>query len=416
MNFIRTASLTLVLSAVTAGAAEWSQISGPTHDRKTTEKPPASLAAADVRKLWEIPVGGGFSSFVTGGGRAYTFVAHENRETAIAVDRKSGKQLWSTPLGATGYRSGAERGAPGNEGVDGPRSTPVFFKNRVYVFGGHFDLYALDSESGRIVWQHNLIKDFGGKEIVWSNAASPLIVGDHVLVAGGGSGQTFLAFRADTGALAWKSGTDKPTHSTPVLATIHGQAQVLFMVERGLVALHPADGKELWHYPFPYRTSTAASPVVWGDIVNVAAAYGVGGGACQVAKKGAQWEVTELWRNPGQDTAAHWTTAVVLDGYLYGLYGHRDFEKNPLKCIDIRTGKVQWEKPGFGPSQLILAGDRLIATTDAGEAVLVEAKPAAYRELARAKVIEGKVWASPALSDGGQLLLRSTTKGVCLQL
>jgi hypothetical protein len=32
-----------------------------------------------------------------------------------------------------------------------------------------------------------------------------------------------------------------------------------------------------------------------------------------------------------------------------------------------------------------------------------------------AKVIEGKVWASPALS-GGQVLLRSTTHGVCLEL
>ena len=43
--------------------------------------------------------------------------------------------------------------------------------------------------------------------------------------------------------------------------------------------LDPATGKELWHYPFPYRTATCASPVVWNDIVNVTAGYGVGGGA-----------------------------------------------------------------------------------------------------------------------------------------
>jgi outer membrane protein assembly factor BamB len=272
-----------------------------------------------------------------------------------------------------------------------------------------------DSETGRVLWKHELIKEFGGKEIVWSNAASPLVVGDRVLVAGGGDGQSYLAFRADTGAVLWKTGNDRPTHSTPILATIHGKGQAIFMAERGVVSRDPVDGRELWHHPFPHRTSTAASPVVWQDIVNCAAAYGVGGAACQVKRDGDKWETTELWRSPGNDTAAHWSTAIAHEGYLYGHYGHRDFEKNSFKCIDIRTGKIVWEKPGFGPSQVVMAGNRLLATTDAGEIVMIEPTPAAYRELSRVKGITGKVWASPALSDG-QLFLRSTSKGVCLEL
>jgi hypothetical protein len=56
----------------------------------------------------------------------------------------------------------------------------------------------------------------------------------------------------------------------------------------------------------------------------------------------------------------------------------------------------------------------LVATTDYGQLVLIEPTPTVYRELARIDAIKGKVWASPALSDG-QLLLRSTTKGVCLE-
>ena len=400
-------------------AADWSHIMGPRYDRKTTEQVEPKSISGQLRRVWEISADGGFSSFVTGNGKAYTVVPTEvggkMRETAMAVDRKTGKKLWSTPLGEGGYRSGGERGAPGNEGADGPRATPVFANNRVFIFGGHFDLYALDSETGRIVWQHDLIKEFGGKEIVWSNAATPLLVGDRVLVAGGGRNQTYLAFNASNGEVAWKSGTDRPTHSTPVLATIHGKEQAIFLMERGLVSLDPANGSELWHFPFPYRTSTAASPVVWGDIVNCAAAYGVGGAACQVKRAGDTWETAELWRTPGNDVAAHWTTAIVHDGYLYGLYGHRDFGKNAMKCVDIRTGKILWEKPGFGPSQLIMAGNRLVATTDFGELVLVEPSPSAFREVARRKLIEGKVWASPAVSDG-QLLLRSTSKGVCYEL
>ena len=80
-------------------------------------------------------------------------------------------------------------------------------------------------------------------ELHWANAASPLIVGDKLIVAGGGSNQTFLAFKAATGEVVWKSGSDRATYSTPVLAKIHGQDHALFMVKRGLVALDPATGQ-----------------------------------------------------------------------------------------------------------------------------------------------------------------------------
>lgn len=413
--FSLVAPLAFLVGPTAAAAAEWSHFMGQAYDRKTAETVSTPSLSGTPRRVWEIAVGGGFSSFVTGDAKAYTVIPMNGRETAIAVDRKTGKTLWQTPLGETGYRSGGERGAEGNDGGDGPRATPAYAEKRVFVFGGKFDLYALDCGSGRILWQRDLIKEFGGREITWSNAAAPLIIGNRVLVAGGGANQSYLAFRADTGDVVWKTGSDDATHSTPIVTTIHGKEQAIFLVKRGLVSLDPADGRELWHYPFPHRTSTAASPVVWNDIVNCAAGYQVGGAACQVTRTGETWETTELWRSPGNDTSAHWSTAVAHEGHLYGIYGHRDYAKNSFKCIDIRTGKIHWEKPGFGPSQVIMAGDRLVATTDFGELVLIEPTPAAYREHARAKVIAGKVWASPALSDG-QLLLRSTTQGLCLDV
>ena len=76
---------------------------------------------------------------------------------------------------------------------------------------------------------------------------------------------------------------------------------------------------------------------------------------------------------------------------------------------------MKWEKPGFGPGNVILAGNRLIALTDAGELVLVEAKPDAYAEVARAKVLEGKCWSTPTFSNG-RIYARSTKEGVCLDV
>jgi outer membrane protein assembly factor BamB len=403
--------------AALAHAADWTHLMGPAGNRKSAEPAPAWTGTAP-RKIWEIPAGGGFSSFVTGDGRAYTVLPVNGRETVVALDRKTGRTLWQVELGVADYDQGGDQGTDTNSGGDGPRTTPVFAAKRVFVFGSQFDLHALDAATGKVLWKRELLREFGGQQIQWSSAASPLVVGDRVIVSGGGRGQSCLAFRADNGEVIWKAGDDLPTHSSPILATIHGQPQVLLMVQRGLVARDPANGRELWHYPFPFRTATAASPVVWQDIVNVSAAYGVGGGACQVTFKDGKWDTTEIWRSPGdRDTAAHWSTAVVVDGYMYGCYG-RGRESHGtgfFKCIDIRTGKIMWQQPGFGPSQTIMVGNRLVATTDTGVLKFLEPTPTAYREIASAKVIDGKVWATMAFSDG-QLLVRSTKQGVCLEL
>ena len=72
-------------------------------------------------------------------------------------------------------------------------------------------------------------------------------------------------------------------------------------------------------------------------------------------------------------------------------------------------------RSGFGPGQVILAGDKVLALTDAGELVIFDAKPDAYRELARAKVLDGKCWGTPILS-GGRIFARSTKEAVCVDV
>ena len=46
---------------------------------------------------------------------------------------------------------------------------------------------------------------------------------------------------------------------------------------------------------------------------------------------------------------------------------------------------------------------------------MVEATPAKYNELARKKVISGKCWSTPVLSNG-MVLARSTKEAVCLDV
>jgi hypothetical protein len=231
-------------------------------------------------------------------------------------------------------------------------------------------------------------------------------------VSGGGAGAAFLAFDKATGALKWKTGDDTITHATPTLATIHGKKQVIFFTKEGLAAVTPQDGKILWRQSYKFNVSTAASPIVYEDIVYCSAGYGVGGGAYQISK---DWKSTELWRKEGNDVANHWSTPVVKDGYLYGMFQFKNYGNGPVKCVDIKTGEIKWSKEGFGPGNVILSGDRVLALSDKGELVLFNASPDAYKELARADVLEGKCWSTPTIA-GGRIFARSTKEAGAFQI
>jgi hypothetical protein len=223
-----------------------------------------------------------------------------------------------------------------------------------------------------------------------------------------------MAFNKNTGAIAWAVGNEKLTHATPAIATIHGVRQVIFFVQSGLVSCETTTGKELWRYPFKFSTSTAASPIVSDDIVYCSAGYGVGAGACRVAKNGDGFKATEIWRTPGNNIN-HWSTPVCKDGYLYGLYGFKQFATEPLKCVEIATGKVVWSQDGFGQGGVQLVSDHLVIQGDQGQIVLADASPKGYNEVGKTQPLHGKCWNMPVVSDG-RLYARSTTEAVCLDV
>ncbi len=340
-------------------AADWPQYNGPEFDRKSSESfSPGNWKSAGPKEVWKIDCADGFSSFVTGGGMAYTLVKSGNKERLIALDEGTGREKWHLDLGEAKYHGGGGAGARDNKGGDGPRSTPVFNSGGVFVYDAHMNLYAVVAATGKMVWKKSIGDEFGGKEIQWQSAASPIVLEDRVIVPGGGDGQAFIAFERKSGKVLWKSGKGTMTHATPGVATIQGKLQVMFFMRRGVVAVDPDNGEELWEYPFDFRTATAISPVVHEDIVSVAAGYGIGGGACKVSKSGSKWTAKEIWRKKDSAVGNIWSTPVCVDGYMYGMFSAKKYGKGPLKCIDIRNGEVKWEEVGFGQGQVSLAGGK----------------------------------------------------------
>ena len=417
---IQAALATLILSTVTVHALDWPQYRGATGDGRTAEKVVKPWPATGPKVLWKVPTPGGFSSFSVAGGRAFTLVLREiegaNQETLLALDANTGKEAWAVPMGAVKFDGGGDSGADNNKGGDGPRSTPTSDGAHVFTLSSKLVLQSFDAASGKVAWTKDIIAEHAGRNIQWQSAASPLLEGGLLFVAGGGAEQSLIAVDAKDGHVVWKAFDEKMTHATPVPATILGQRQVIFFLQSGLLAVEPKTGRELWRYNFNYSTSTAASPVVSGDIVYCSAGYGVGAGAARITKSGDTFTATEIYRMRGNKPLAnHWSTPIVKDGHLYGLFQFKEYGSGPMKCIDLVNGTVKWEQPGFGPGQVISAGGQVIALSDAGELVLIDAKPDAYKQLARADVLDGKCWSTPVLANG-RIFARSTKEAVCLDV
>jgi outer membrane protein assembly factor BamB len=406
----------VVVLGTWAIAADWPQYRGPKRDGSTIEKDIASRwPKGEPKVLWKIPVGNAFGSFAVAGGKAYLFMERDGNEVVVALNPDTGKEIWTATIGKTIFE---------RQGGNGPRTTPTVDGDRVYVYGTYFKLACLNAADGKPIWQHELGAEYnaqntGNRTIeAWGNAMSPLVMGDLVIVAGGGSGQTFLAFNKSDGNLAWKSGDEKVTHATPAPASIGGVEQVIFFCQSGLVSVAAADGKELWRFAFPFRTATASTPIVGGkngDVVYCSAGYGVGAAACRVTRDGETFKAEKLWRAEGEKMN-HWTTPVHKDGYLYGIFGFRQFGNAPLKCVNIETGDERWSQDGFGSGGgTILLDGHVLVQGDKGEITLVQAKPDAYKQVGRFQVLGGKCWTMAVYADG-RIYARSDKEAVCLQL
>jgi outer membrane protein assembly factor BamB len=414
-------ALALLAAGLTSSPASgWPQYRGPHQDGISPEEISLPWAPSGPKVVWKIPTKNGFSSFAVGDGKVFTQVNRDlegaPREIVVALDAGTGKELWFADIGSGKYDSGGGSGTPDNKGGDGPRSTPTVSAGKVYVFTQNLVLFCLDAGTGKLVWKKELLKDYAGRNIGWKSAMSPALDGDLIFVGGGGPGQSLLAVNKGTGAVVWKTADEFITHATPLVATIHGVRQVIFFCKSGLVSVAVKNGQELWRFPFKFSVSTASSPVVAGDMVYCSAGYGVGGGACQITRDGDKFTATQLWKIPGDKLVAnHWSTPVLKDGHLYGMFSFKQFGAGPLKCVELATGKVKWSQPGFGAGNVILVGDKVLALADDGQLVVVEATPTAYKELARTKAVTGKCWSTPALSNG-RLYVRSTKEGACLDV
>jgi outer membrane protein assembly factor BamB len=277
---------------------------------------------------------------------------------------------------------------------EGPRGTPAIADGRVYTFGAEGVLHAIDLATGRQMWRVDTSSLFAVKKQFFGAAASPL-VGDAVYVNIGGTAG-IAAFDKDSGKVLWTATKDEAGYSSPVFATISGRRMILCLTRAGLVGLVPG-GKLAFQFPWRSRSQAsvnAARPVVGGNLVFISASYGTGATVLDLGSGAPR----QLWASDDV-LSNHYATSVLKDGWLFGFHGRQEHGQS-FRCVNFKTGKVQWNSEGFGAGTVTLVGDRLLIVRENGKAVTAPAVPDGFRPESRLQLLPGIVRAYPAVANG----------------
>jgi outer membrane protein assembly factor BamB len=225
-------------------------------------------------------------------------------------------------------------------------------------------------------------------------AASPLVVGEQlVVVPGGSAGRSVVAYNKISGEPLWHALDDKAAYTSPMIVTLAGEEQIVLVLATRAVGLS-LEGKLLWSYPWStsYDINAAQPLIVGPDRLMLSSGYGHGAALLRVTKEGGGFTAAPIWENNRMKNK--FSSSVLHEGHVYGL------DEAILACINAETGELQWKGGRYGYGQIMLASGHIMVATEDGDVALVRATPERHEEQVRFEAVSGKTWNHPAIADG----------------
>lgn len=385
-----TAATAAMLStiALAAPAADWPQWRGPDRSGVSAETglltqwPPSGPP-----QLWTAQnLGAGYGSLSVAGDRIFVQGLRSRQSVVVALNRADGKEVWSKNLG-----SGGE-----NDRGSGPRGTPTVDGDRLYVLTESGDLACLKHD-GTAVWQKNILREFGARNIPWLISESPLVDGSHVIVSPGGRNAGIVALDKMTGATVWTSKelSDEAGYASPIVADVQGVRTIMTYTSDAAVGVRASDGKLMWRYrQAANNTANVATPVFFDNKVFYTSNYGTGGALLGLRAENGEVRAQEIYFT--REMQNHHGGVVLVNGFLYG------FNNAILTCLEFATGKMMWRHRSVGKGALTAANGHLYILGEDYVVGLAEASPAGYREKGRFQIrdLGAPAWAHPVVSNG----------------
>ncbi|QEL15983.1 PQQ-binding-like beta-propeller repeat protein [Limnoglobus roseus] len=374
-----TAAVVLLLAGRSTSAADWPMWRGPTGMGRTTEKDLPLTWGGKTKQnvLWQTPLPGGEtasqdhnqSSPVVVGSRVFVTVSYWPGKTDAAqfpehhvacYSANDGKPVWDVRVPPGPWKLSDLRG-----GYTAP--TPAADADHVYVVFGSAVIAALD-HAGQEVWRKEIVP----YKFDVAMAASPVLIGDTVVLQCDelDKQSRLIAYDRKTGDVKWEE--KRPgvgfAHSTPVLATVGTEPQLLLAASNAVQGVDPTSGKVLWTCDAKGDT---ASPLLAGGLVYLDSGRGGSGLAVDPTGKGNVTKTHVKWT--AKNVSEGYSSPAADDEYLYRLH-----KPELLTCRKLSTGEVIYSErlDGMNTSTSpILTPDGRLYLVSGGKSYVMKAGP-----------------------------------------
>jgi outer membrane protein assembly factor BamB len=408
----------LLISGLFLGAPparpDWPQFRGP-DGTGVSQDHGVPLTWSETRNVrWKTAIHGrAWSSPVVFGNQVWVTTATEDgRELfAVAVDRQTGKVIHDLKLFQVEKPQYAH---PFNTYAS---PTPVIETGRVYVTFGAPGTAALDTRTGKVVWER---RDFECNHYRGAGS-SPILFGDLLILHFDGSDHQFVvALDKHTGKTVWRTersidfkdlgpdgkpeseGDFRKAFATPHVANIGGEPVLFSLGAKAAYAYDPRTGRELWRLEERSSHSAGTRPVLGQGLLFYPTGWPTG--QVLAVKPDGRGDVTEthvawrLTRSAPKKPSLLW-----VDDLLY-MVG----DNGVASAVNPRSGEVVWSGrlEGTYSASPIWVDGRIYAFNEDGKATVLQAGRE-FKILAENVLDEGFM-ASPAVA-GAALFVRTRT-------
>ena len=411
--------ITSLLTILMVSGVLWSQEPGSwTHFRGSdlngisTEKGYPSTWNDSANIAWKVPESGkGWSSPVIFGKQVwFTTANQESREMrALCVDLETGLTLHDRLIFHPEklYRIHAINSYA--------TPTPAIEEEFIYLHFGRYGTSCLNTSTGETKWERTDLQC----EHIQGPGSSLMIYKDKLIVhLEGTDHQQILALDKHTGKTIWiaerpaelydlMAPIGKKAFVTPIIVNVKGRDLLISNGSTVCIAYDPLTGIEVWRVS-QGDDSTISMPVEGDGLVFFYTSFVTGEDGKKYAElfavdpdgAGDIGETHIRWRMKAP--ILQLSTPVYVNGLLYTVDARGVFY-----CLDAKTGEVNWSEnlKGKYHSSPIYANGLLYISSIRGETFVYRAGP--EPELVAKNMLEGEIWATPALS-GGAILMRTS--------
>ena len=253
----------------------------------------------------------------------------------------------------------------GNDRKHRISADPVAAKGRVFTLDSQAAVTAI-AQSGAVLWQ----RDLAPASDAGNASGGGLAVAGGVLYAATGFGDLY-ALDAETGDVIWRQRLDAPVAGAPMVA-----GKLIYLVTRNsrAWAINTADGRVKWQLentPSATGVTGAAAPALGGGYVifpfssaRLAAAFPRGG--MQV------WEASVAGERLGKAYAQ--INDVTGDPVIHGGMVFAGSPSGRTVALDLRSGEMRWQAREGAMDPVLVDGGSVFLVSDAAQLVRLDAR------------------------------------------